>query len=191
MMEKKETKSEEAGGPTAPTPTPPDAAAPAAAEAESARKSAELEDRYKRALAELANTHKRYQRDRENVGRLAVAAFVKELLTVVDNLSRSLKAAPTAPDVAAVVEGVRLVEAQMLQVLAGHGIRPIESEGKPFDPAVHHAVMMDVTDRVPPGTVTEEVGRGFVMNDLVIRPAQVKVAAAPPRKEVEPKTGKK
>lgn len=157
------------------------AAPPAAADA--AGKIAELEDKYRRALADLANTHKRFQKERDHIGKTAVAVFVRKLLPAIDSMAHSIHAAEAAAAPLAILDGFRLIEAQMLQVLRDSGIHPIESAGKPFDPAVHHAVMTEFTDTVPPGTVTEEMARGFVMGDFVIRPAQVKVAAAPPKPE--------
>ena len=146
---------------------------------EPGQKIAELEDKYLRAVADLANAHKRFQRERERTNRTAVAAFVKKLLPVIDNLSHSLKAADESHDTAALIGGFKLVEDQILQVLGESGVKPIEAEGKVFDPELHHAVAPEITDEVAPGTVTEELGRGFRIGNFVIRPAQVKVAIAP------------
>ena len=148
-------------------------------------KLAELDNRYRRAVADLANAQKRFQKERERTSLMAVAAFVRKLLPMLDNMSHSLKSAEESHDAAALIEGFRLIEAQMLQTFSESGIRPIESVGKPFDPEVHHAVMPEVTDDVPPGTVTEELGRGFIVGDFVIRPARVKVAAPPPEETDE------
>jgi len=141
---------------------------------------ADLEDRYRRSVAEMANAQKRFERNRQRTGKLAVAGFVEKLLPMIDNMAHSLKHAHESHDAADIIEGFGLIETQMLRILSDSGIEPIESVGKLFDPDVHHAVTTDVTDEVPPGTVTEELGRGFIMDDFVVRPAQVKVAAAPP-----------
>lgn len=143
------------------------------------RRIAELEDKYRRAVADLANAHRRFRTQSEQTGKMAIASFVKKLLPVIDNMSHSLRAAETSHDAAALIEGFKLLETQLLQIFGENGIKPIEAEGRPFDPEVHHAVMPEPTDKVPPGTVTEETGRGFIMDDFVIRPAQVKVAAPP------------
>jgi molecular chaperone GrpE len=143
----------------------------------------EMEDKYRRAIADLANLHKRFQRERERIRHRAIADFVGKLLPMIDNLAHSLNAARDTHDPAALIQGFQLVQAQMLQILRESGIRPIESVGRRFDPDIHHAVTTEITDEVEPGTVTEELGRGFVMDDLVVRPAQVKVAAAPPAAE--------
>ncbi|MFW6108153.1 MAG: nucleotide exchange factor GrpE [bacterium] len=163
----------------------PAAAAPPPEEqiAELERKVARLDDKYRRAVADLSNLHKRFQRERDRTGARAVADFVGKLLPALDNLSHSLNAADESHDPAAIIDGFRLVESQMMRIFADSGVEAIESVGRPFDPEVHHAVTTEVTDEVPPGTVTEELGRGFRIGDLVIRPAQVKVAAAPAEPE--------
>ena len=156
--------------------TPP---AQDAEEAGLAQELADLQDRYRRSVAEMANAQKRFERDRLRTGKVAVARFVEKLLPMIDNMAHSLKHAQESHDAADIIEGFGLIETQLLRILSDSGIEPIEAVGKPFDPDVHHAVTTDVTDEVPPGTVTEELGRGFVMDDFVVRPAQVKVAAAP------------
>lgn len=159
-----------------------------------AQELADLEDRYRRSVAEMANAQKRFERDRQRMRKLAVAGFVEKLLPMIDNMAHSLKHARESHDAADIIEGFGLIETQMLRILSDNGIEPIESVGKPFDPDVHHAVVTDVTDEVSPGTITEEFGRGFIMDDFVVRPAQVKVAAAPPEEsgsenETEQETG--
>jgi len=179
----------ENGEPTRPAedaaPTPADAAADEARSPEDAtarleQRVAELEDRYHRAVADLSNAHKRFQKERERLSRSAVAGFVKKLLPMVDSMSHSLKAAQESHDAAALITGFRLVESQMLQTFGENDIQPIASVGEPFDPEFHHAVSMEFTDEIPAGTVVEELGQGFVMGEVLIRPSQVKVAAPPP-----------
>jgi len=169
-------------------PEPP-AEEPGAEHAELEQKLADLDDRLRRSVAEMANTQKRFERDRQRAGKMAVAGFVEKLLPMIDNMAHSLKHAHESHDAADIIEGFGLIEAQMLQILSDSGIKPIESVGKPFDPEVHHAVTTEITGDVPPGTVTEELGRGFIIGDFVIRPAQVKVAAAPPDEKEEDAEG--
>jgi molecular chaperone GrpE len=149
------------------------------------QKLADLEDRYRRSVAEMANAQKRFDRDRRRTSKLAVARFVEALLPMIDNMVHSLRHAHESHDAADIIKGFGLIETQMLQILSDNDIKPIESVGRMFDPEIHHAVTTDVTGDVPPGTVTEELGRGFMIDDFVIRPAQVKVAAAPPREDDE------
>ena len=151
---------------------------PEETETDPARKVAELEDKYQRAMADLANLHRRFQRERERIDKQAVARFVEKLLPMVDNMSHALKAAHESHDPAALIGGFQQIENQMLQIFQNSNIAPIETVGKPFDPEVHHAVVTEVAGDVPPGTVTAELGRGFSLDGLVIRAAHVKVAAA-------------
>ncbi|MFH1730452.1 MAG: nucleotide exchange factor GrpE [Planctomycetota bacterium] len=169
-------------------PEPP-AEEPRSEHADLEQKLAELDDRFRRSVAEMANTQKRFERDRQRAGKIAVAGFVEKLLPMIDNMAHSLKHAHESHDAADIIEGFGLIETQMLQILSDSGIKPIESVGKPFDPEVHHAVTTEITGDVPPGTVTEELGRGFIIDDFVIRPAQVKVAAAPPDEKKEDAKG--
>jgi molecular chaperone GrpE len=140
---------------------------------------AAAENKYRRAVADLANAHRRFERERSQVTERAVSGFVEKLLPVVDNIGHSLKAADASHDPQALIQGFRLIEQQLTQVLAENGIQAIPALGEKFDPEIHHALATEVTDRVAPGTVTAELGRGFRMGDRVIRAAQVRVAAAP------------
>lgn len=158
---------------------PPKNAETEDAMAELEQKLTELEDKYRRALADLANLHKRFQREREQLHSLAVTGFAAKFLPLVDNLAHSLKTANETHDAAAILEGLRILQSQLLQIFKENGIQPIESVGKPFNPEFHHAIAAEATDKVPPGTVLEESGPGFRMGDHVIRPAQVKVSVAP------------
>jgi len=162
--------------------------APPAQEAEEPgleQKLADLEDRYRRSVAEMANAQKRFERDRRRTSKLAVARFVETLLPMIDNMVHALKHAHESHDAADIIKGFGLIETQMLQILSDNDIKPIESVGTMFDPEIHHAVTTEVTGDVRPGTITEELGCGFMIDDFVIRPAQVKVAAAPPKNDDE------
>jgi len=141
---------------------------------------AELDGKYRRAVADLQNAQRRFQKERERTSRYAVAAFAGKLLPMVDSMAHSLNAVQESHDSAALIKGFRLIETQLFQILKDNGIEVIDSVGKRFDPEVHHAVSTQVGTGHPPGTVVAELGRGFVMGDYVIRPAQVLVAAAPP-----------
>ncbi len=139
----------------------------------------DLEDKYHRSLADLDNLRKRFQREQSRTSIVAVADFVEKLLPALDNLAHSLNAADENHDTASLIGGFKLIESQIMQIFGECGVEPIEAEGRPFDPEFHHAIVTEVTDEVPPGTVTEELGRGYKMGDLVIRPAQVKVSTRP------------
>jgi molecular chaperone GrpE len=141
------------------------------AEAELAR----MEDRYKRALADLDNYRKRAGREVERRVEESRESLMRDWLEVVDSVERALRMAPDRP----LFEGLRSVLDQMEAVLARHGIKRVGSAGEPFDPQLHEAVEVRMTDEVPDRTVVEVVRSGFALGDRVLRPAQVVVARRP------------
>lgn len=140
-------------------------------------KLAEAENRYRRALADLANLHKRHARDKEMLSQIAVSNFLKKLMPMIDNFAHSLKEAEAAEDAKAVLDAFKMVESQFYKILREGGIERVKSIGERFDPEFHHAVQMVPTDKVEPGMVIEETAPGFSMGEFVIRPAQVVVSA--------------
>jgi len=195
-----------------PQPLPPEgpcAVAPAAegqgaapqvgdAELQELRKKAEerdaLWDRLLRAHADFDNWRKRIERESRDVVRFANAELVEELLPILDNLDRTIKAAETADDIKPLLEGIRLVQRQFLDVLAANDVKPITVLGEKFDPQRHEAISVIHTADQAPFTILEEAQRGFMMHDRVIRPAQVVLAAGPSTErpgEKHPRTEKK
>ncbi|MGE3807435.1 MAG: nucleotide exchange factor GrpE [Gemmataceae bacterium] len=133
-------------------------------------------DLLQRTRAEFENYQKRNQREREQERRYAHSAFALDLLPVLDNLERALAAATQADDKSNVVEGVSITLAQVGDMLRRHGITPIEAKGQPFDPNLHHAVMKQPAQDVPPNTVVQVLEKGYMIHDRVLRPATVIVA---------------
>lgn len=133
-------------------------------------------DRNLRTVAEMQNQQRRAQRDREDALKFAESQFAKELLVVLDGLERAREAAAKAADVAPVAEGMRIVYDQFLKILGDHHIEPIDAVGKPFDPTFHEAVMQQPSRDQPPGTVVQQLARGYQMHGRVLRPAKVIVA---------------
>jgi molecular chaperone GrpE len=149
---------------------------------------ASLRDRLLRALAESENTRQRADRTAEDARKFAIAEFARELLTVVDNLQRTIVAAdgqaPSAAENAALIEGVQATLRVLIQTLERFGVRRIEALGHRFDPSLHE-VMMDVDDpSQPPGTITRVVEHGYTLHDRLLRPARVVIAKR--RVRVEP-----
>lgn len=140
----------------------------------------ELRDKNLRLLAESQNQHKRAQREKQEALRFAEFEFARELLGVVDDLERTQANAQTATDVRALAEGVRIVHEQMLKVLRSRQIEPIEAASRPFDPAIHEAVLQQPSADVPAGTVLQELARGYKMHERVLRPSRVIVSSGPP-----------
>ena len=128
-----------------------------------------------RLKADFDNYRRRVAQDQARWGESAVAAFVVQLLSVVDNLERALTAATDGPGVR---QGVELTLRQLHEVLQGVGITAEESVGKPFDPTRHEAVAHGPAAGVAEGSVAEEYRKGYRLRDQVLRAALVKVATA-------------
>ena len=135
----------------------------------------EMEDRWRRALADLDNYRKRVARDLESQRQQERTRVAAEWLPVLDNLELALEHASADPN--AIVEGVRAVRDQAVQVLSRLGFPRRDDVGRRFDPAVHEAVATTVDPSAPPGTVVHVVRPGYGADDRLLRPAAVVVAA--------------
>jgi len=145
-------------------------------EEEKAAHAAELaaeKDKYLRLAAEYDNFRRRSQKEKETIYSDAKADTVLKLLPVYDNLERALKA--ECAD-AAFRKGVEMTMTQLMDIFEKLGVTPIESEGQPFDPAEHNAVMHIEDESFGENVVAEVFQKGFKLNDKVIRFAMVKVA---------------
>lgn len=142
-------------------------------------KADELLDKYKRSLADFVNYRKRQERDREEETLRIRMDVIRQFLPVVDDFERALKNVPDEHAKASWVEGITLIERKLKSILAGLQVSPIEALGQPFDPNLHSALLMDHSDEYPPGTVMEELQRGYRLADRVLRPTIVKVSNGP------------
>jgi molecular chaperone GrpE len=147
------------------------------AEAELRREKDALQDRLLRTAAEFDNYRKRVERDRRDQADSAVADAIEDLLPIIDNLERALDA-PAGPQSDGFRKGVELIHQQMLDLLKRRGVKPIVSVGADFDPRFHHAVAQDASADHREGEVMEEMRRGYMLGERVLRPAMVKVAKA-------------
>jgi len=138
---------------------------------------AELEDLWRRALADLDNLRKRYERDSAQQRARERAEVAAAWLPVVDHLELALTHASANP--ASIIDGVRAVRDQALAVLAGLGYPRRDDLGSTFNPARHEAVAAAPADHVPPGTVLEVVRPAYGEEERQLRPAAVVVAAPP------------
>ena len=160
--------------------TPTAVTSAGAAEVEELRRQlAEKQDRLLRALAEVDNVKRRTQREREEYVRYANEGLVRDLLPILDNFDRALEAARATQEAAKVVEGVALIQRELLKVLERVGVTRYSAVGERFDPNRHDATGRVVSVNEPPDTVVAELTAGYVLNGRVLRPAQVVVAAAP------------
>ena len=136
-----------------------------------------LKDQHLRTLAEVENTKKRLQREKEEFARYASEALVHGLLPIVDSLDQALVAVDKQADSDAIVKGVHLIHRQVHGLLKQEGINRIPTVGERFDPHRHEAMaQVEATEDVPEGTIVEEVRVGYTLHDRVLRPAMVKVA---------------
>ncbi|MGQ9532810.1 MAG: nucleotide exchange factor GrpE [Desulfotomaculales bacterium] len=142
----------------------------------------ELWHRLVRLQADFENFRRRARAEREELLRYGSEPLVKALLPVLDNFERALASGGGEGFVA----GVQMIYRQFLDVLAREGLRPLESVGRPFDPAYHEGVEQEETTAHPDNTVIQELRRGYCFHDRVIRPAMVRVARAPAK---EPEAG--
>jgi molecular chaperone GrpE len=133
-------------------------------------------DRLLRKTAEFDNYRKRTERERIQLSEAAAADLLTELLPLVDDMERALKADPGGDAGEAVRKGVELIHKQMLEMLRKRGVRPIEALGADFDPHFHMAVAHDPAEGRREGEVIEEFRRGYMLGDRLLRPAMVKVA---------------
>ena len=132
----------------------------------------QLDDRYRRALADLDNYRKRSARDVERRVAEGREALVRDWLEALDSVERALRMAPDTPG----AEGLRAVLDQMEAILARQGVTRIGAAGEPFDPERHEAVGVVESDEVPDRAIVEVARSGFALGDRVLRPAQVIVA---------------
>lgn len=133
-------------------------------------------DRLLRKTAEFDNYRKRTDRERQQLAEAAAADLLEELLPLVDDMERALKADPGTEATTAIRTGVELIHKQLLETLRKRGVKPIESLGADFDPHFHMAVAHDPADGRREGEVIEEFRRGYMLGDRLLRPAMVKVA---------------
>lgn len=134
-----------------------------------------LRDQLLRAAADFDNYRKRMDRERRDMIDYAATELIADVLPVLDDLERALDQ-PTSPEVAAYRQGVELVHKKMLDLLKRRGVTPIAAAGEAFDPNVHEAVVHEISDAHPEGTVIGELRRGYRLKDRLLRPAMVKVA---------------
>ena len=143
------------------------------------RQLAEKQDRLLRALAEVDNVKRRTQREREEYVRYANETLVRDLLPILDNFDRAIDAARATQEATKVVDGVALIQRELLKVLERVGVTRYSALGERFDPNRHEATGRVVSVQQPPDTVVAEMTAGYLLNGRVLRPAQVVVAAAP------------
>jgi len=156
-------------------------------ELEEARaQAAEYLDGWQRTQAEFANYRKRQEAERRQWTQMSNAALIAKILPVLDDLERAIQTLPPGLESLTWVEGIFLIKRRLEMVLDTEGVKPIETEGKTFDPLYHEAVTYEEAEGYEDGQIIGEIQRGYMLGDRVIRPALVRVARAPAEAPVEP-----
>ncbi len=135
-------------------------------------------DRYLRVSADFENYKKRSAREMDDFHKFANQSLVKELLPIVDNLELAIKSAKENKNVDnSLLDGVGLTLKEILKIFEKYNVKPIEALGKTFDPKYHEAVMREETDKHPENVITNEMQKGYLIHDRLLRPSMVVVAA--------------
>jgi molecular chaperone GrpE len=142
----------------------------------------ELEDKVARALAEMENQRRRFEKEKDDAFDYGGFSFAKEALNLIDNLERSrqiLESDEILKDTEALkktLEHFEIISKDMVSIFSRNGITPIVSVGKKLDPNKHQAMMEIDDDQKEPGTIVQEIQKGFMMKDRLLRPALVSVS---------------
>ena len=136
-----------------------------------------LNDKYLRLAAEFDNYKRLIQRDQRDQIRFGNEPLLKELLPVVDNLERAIKSSREGGGSEVLIQGVDLTLKQLTGALTKFHVIPVETVGRPFDPATHQAVISVASETVPKQYVVDELQRGYLLHDRILRAAMVSVSA--------------
>jgi len=143
---------------------------------EKTEKFKELNDKYLRLAAEFDNYKRLAQRDQRDQIRFGNEDLLKELLPVVDNLERAITASQNGGSSDVLIQGVDLTLKQLTGALTKFHVKPVETIGRPFDPATHQAVVSVASQKVPDKHVVDEFQRGYRLHDRMLRAAMVSVS---------------
>ncbi|MBI3926273.1 MAG: nucleotide exchange factor GrpE [Armatimonadetes bacterium] len=136
----------------------------------------ELEEQVKRVSADFENFRRRQTEEQKRVlARLREGLF-RSLLPIMDHMERALQASRGEGSPEGLVKGLELVKRDVLKIFEENGVLPIQAEGQQFDPALHEAVLAEDREDLPDQTIVQELQRGYVLGDRVLRPSMVKVA---------------
>jgi molecular chaperone GrpE len=150
--------------------------------AELETQSAQLRDQLLRKAAEFDNYKRRTENDFASLTKFAAENIITQLVPVLDDFNRSLKSIKEKAENDSFYKGIELIYAKLLKVLEAQGLKTMDVVGKEFNVDVHDALMQIPRADVPPHTVLEEVEKGYLLFDKVIRHAKV-VVSAPPAEE--------
>ena len=135
----------------------------------------ELTDQVKRQMAEFENFRRRTEKEKTQMYEVGAKSIIEKILPVVDNFERGLAAVPEEQRNDAFVDGMDKIYKQMMTVFAEMGVKPIEAVGKEFDPEYHNAVMQVESEEYESGVVAQELQKGYMYRDSVVRHSMVAV----------------
>ena len=135
----------------------------------------ELQDKVMRQMAEFENFRKRSEKEKSAMFETGAKSVIEKILPVVDNFERGLATVPENEKDSPFVDGMNKVYKQLITELENLGVKPIEAVGKEFDPNFHNAVMQVENDELEPGTVAQELLKGYMYRDTVVRHSMVAV----------------
>ena len=135
----------------------------------------ELTDQVKRQMAEFENFRKRTEKEKSQMYEVGAKSIIEKILPVVDNFERGLAAVPEEQKNDAFVDGMDKIYKQMMTVFAEMGVKPIEAVGKEFDPEYHNPVMQVESEEYDSGVVAQEIQKGYMYRDSVVRHSMVAV----------------
>ncbi|ANU12881.1 Heat shock protein GrpE [Planococcus halocryophilus Or1] len=145
-------------------------------EVEELREQLEAEqNKYLRLLADYDNFKRRTQKDKELANKFRSQSLLADLLPVLDNFERAMSVPTKSEESASLIKGIEMVQKSLHEAVNREGLEEIKSVGEQFDPNFHQAVMQEKDDSAEPGVVLQELQKGYILKDRVLRPAMVKV----------------
>lgn len=140
------------------------------------KEAADLKDRLLRKAAEFENYKRRTENDQLNLLKYAAESLILKLLPIVDDFERSLDHIESSVDIESLKQGIKLIYDKFMKILDEQGVKKIDSVGQPFNVDYHEALLQRKSDDVPPHTVLDELEKGYMYKDRVIRHAKVIVS---------------
>ena len=156
----------------------------------------ELEDKLARTFAEMENQRRRYEKEKEDAYEYGGFAFAREALSLIDNLERSKQilqndeSLKNSDALKKTLDHLEIIDKDLISIFSKNNIKPIESLGKKLDPNFHQAMMEIEDDNKEPGTIVQEIQKGFTIKDRLLRPSLVGVSKKTSNKEEKPEKNK-
>ena len=156
----------------------------------------ELEDKLARTFAEMENQRRRYEKEKEDAYEYGGFAFAREALSLIDNLERSKQILQNDENLKnsdalkKTLDHLEIIDKDLISIFSKNNIKPIESLGKKLDPNFHQAMMEIDDDNKEPGTIVQEIQKGFTIKDRLLRPSLVGVSKKTSNKEEKPEKNK-